>query len=135
MPADGTWGRERGRFKRGCWVLEVQPAGSPSRRIPTGDGEVGHVMTLRLALVAVDARDLCPACLPCCIGGAGCVPGLGRGCLQPHAHTVGKPLKLHTHAQSELIGRRVVDVLIPHPVNEPGVVVVGQRPAMALHKR
>lgn len=82
-PADGTQERLSVRFRRGCWVLEAQPAEDPSHGMPTGDSEVGHEMTLRRALVAVDARDLCPACLPRCIGGAGRVPGLGGSVSSP----------------------------------------------------
>jgi hypothetical protein len=44
-------------------------------------------MTWRLAVVPVDARDLCPACLPRYVGVAEGVMEPGRGCLQPHTHT------------------------------------------------
>lgn len=92
-------------------------------------------MTLRHALVAVDARDLRPACLLSCIGGTCCVGALGRGWVQPSVHTLGRQLKPHAQAQPDLIGWRVVDVLIPNPVDEPGMQVVGHRPAVALHGR
>ncbi len=61
--------------------------------------------------------------------------GFVRECLQPRAHTRVGGLKPNAHAQPHLIGVGIVDMLIPDPVDEPGVVVIGQRPRVSLHGR